>query len=248
MIAGLAAALNVLLGLAYVAVGTVVLIDVRRQRGNAGNPLGYALVAMAYTCGPHHLEHGLHLAEGSLGAAGPLDLITVLVGLPPAALFALLTIEGFRGGVGDRLVGGTPRWLSALGLGGAAYATVFAAAVVERLPDLGSWQQVMVPNLLLVGIYVAVAVVILSTQVLRRPVTGTWSVGGLSLGLIFATCAPMHATWVLYGALGRYEADVHLAAIDWLAVPAGLYFLWVVNRLRTRALRRARERARPLAV
>ena len=34
-----------------------------------------------------------------------------------------------------------------------------------------------------------------------------------------------------YTLSGRYQVDVHGVGIDWLAVPAGLYFLWVVYAL-----------------
>lgn len=232
-----AAILNLALGLAYLTIGTLVGVDARRQRGMFGTSLSYALVAMAYTCGPHHFEHGMHIVLGEDRLAGGLDVVTVAAGLPAAAIFALLAVEGFRGGRGDRIVVGTPRWLAALGLAGIGYATVFAALVVERTPQFGAWHQVLLPNALLVGIYVAVGVVILRTQVARRPLVGGWSVSGLSLGLIFPTCAAMHATWVMYGAVGRYGYDAHLLVIDWLAVPAGLYFLWVVHQLRKEALR-----------
>lgn len=231
-----AAGLNIALGVAYMLIGAMVLMDARRQRGHFGTSLGYALVAMAYTCGPHHFEHGLHILLGDDRLAGPLDIVTVAVGLPAAAVFAYLAVEGFRGGAGDRTIPGTPRWLATLGFLGIAYVTVFAAVVIERTPQFGAWNQVLVPNVLLVVIYAAVGVVILQTQVARRPLTGGWSVSGLSLGLIFPTCAAMHATWVMYGALGSYALDWHLLTIDWLAVPAGLYFLWVVHRLRREAL------------
>jgi hypothetical protein len=41
----------------------------------------------------------------------------------------------------------------------------------------------------------------------------------------------MHVVWVLYAATGLYHFDVHGFAIDWLAVPAAVYFLWVVRGL-----------------
>jgi hypothetical protein len=37
--------------------------------------------------------------------------------------------------------------------------------------------------------------------------------------------------FAFYTGTGRYGYDVHGCAIDWLAVPAGLYFLWVEHRL-----------------
>jgi hypothetical protein len=41
----------------------------------------------------------------------------------------------------------------------------------------------------------------------------------------------MHAVFALYSLTGAYAFDSHGMLIDWLAVPAGLYFLWVVQGL-----------------
>lgn len=49
--------------------------------------------------------------------------------------------------------------------------------------------------------------------------------------IVFTTCAAMHAVYALYTLDGRYAVDVHGLAVDWFAVPAGLYFLWVVHAL-----------------
>lgn len=232
-----AALLNLALGAAYLVIGMMVLLDARHQRGTFGTSLGYALVAMAYTCGPHHVEHGLHIALGDDRLAGPMEVATIALGLPAAAIFALLAVEGSRGGRGERTITGTPWWLAALGLMSVGGATVFGAVLVERAPQFGTWHELLLPNMLLVVVYAAVGVVILRTQVAQRALTGGWSLSGLSLGLIFPTCAAMHATWVTYGALGSYAHDTHLLVIDWLAVPAGLYFLWVVHRLRKETIR-----------
>jgi hypothetical protein len=41
----------------------------------------------------------------------------------------------------------------------------------------------------------------------------------------------MHATYGLYVLTGRYAPDWHGLLFDTLAVPASLYFLWVVQAL-----------------
>jgi hypothetical protein len=65
---------------------------------------------------------------------------------------------------------------------------------------------------------------------------GGWSVSGLCLSAIFPTCALMHAVWASYAISGQYHHDVHGFVIDWLSVPGGLYFLWVVRSLYRDAL------------
>lgn len=226
---------NLAMGITYLAIGAVVLSELIRDRGE-GDRLGLALFAMAVTCGPHHVEHGLHLLDDGYATAGLLDTVAVIVGLPAGGIYAWLVLERIRGGAGDRMVPGTPRWLAALALSLAAYGILATGAIIDRLASLSAWDTVMVPNLLLVGIYLAVGVVILRTQLVRRPLDGSWSLAGLSLGMVFPTCAVMHASWVLYGALGVYQGDAHLLVIDWLSVPAGLYFLWVVADLRRSAV------------
>lgn len=76
---------------------------------------------------PLHLEHGLHTVLGIGGPAGPLDVATVAIGLPPAAVLAHLTVEGIRGGAGDRILPGTPRWLVIAGFAMVGYTAVLAA-------------------------------------------------------------------------------------------------------------------------
>jgi hypothetical protein len=41
----------------------------------------------------------------------------------------------------------------------------------------------------------------------------------------------MHGVFAFYLFTGLYHNDVHGLFIDWLAVPAGLYFLYVVQAL-----------------
>jgi hypothetical protein len=60
---------------------------------------------------------------------------------------------------------------------------------------------------------------------------GGWSLSGLALTVVFPTCAMMHGVYAYYQATGFYDGDVHNHWIDLLAVPAAMYFLWVVRAL-----------------
>src|SRR5437870_1072065 len=64
----------------------------------------------------------------------------------------------------------------------------------------------------------------------RRPLGG-WSVSGLALAVIFPTCAVMHAIYAYHSLNGQYGPAAHTTVIDWIGVPAGAYFLWVVHGL-----------------
>jgi hypothetical protein len=238
VIVALVAASNIVLGIAYTGYGMMTAIEMKRDWRTFGfSHFGAAWICMAFTCGPHHLDHGLHVAvDGRLG--GPLDLLAVVIGLPVGVLWLMLRLEAFLGGRGDRFVPGDPRWLRAAPLASAIYAAALAVACAFVLagpwvrPGLAVWA-----NVILVGLYLAVGWFVLRTQLANRPSMGGWSVSGLCLSVIFPTCALMHLVWAVYAVAGRYQQDGHGLVVDWLSVPAGIYFLAVVRGLYRDALR-----------
>jgi hypothetical protein len=223
--------LNVALGAVYLQYGTLTAAEMVRNRSQMGfSHFGAAWIAMAFTCGPHHMVHGIHmLFEHRHG--GVLDLIAVAVGAPAGIIWFSLRVEAFFGGRGDRHVHGTPRWVLVLPTLLGMYVTALGAAALqagtphwERLPGL-------LPNLALVPLYAMVAWYVARTQVANRRPLGGWSVSGLSLAVIFSTCALMHAVFAVYTLDARYAFDIHGLVVDSLAVPAGIYFVWVVRAL-----------------
>lgn len=227
------ALLNLVLGTAYVGYGVLTLMDMKqgwRERGFSH--FGAAWVFMAFTCGPHHLAHGIHLGFEGRGA-GALDLLTVGVGLPVGIIWLWLRIEAFQGGRGDRFISGTPVWFRALPVAAAIYLTVLivGGTAVVRGSDNVSFTAMIVPNLMLLWIYGAIGYLMWRTQLRNRGALGGWSVSGASLATVFPTCALMHSAWAIYAVAGTYHPDVHGFTIDWLAVPGALYFLWVVSSL-----------------
>jgi len=223
--------LNIVLGLVYCQYGTMTLIEMRRHWSTMGfSHFGAAWIAMAFTCGPHHFVHGLHLLTAR-GNAGPLDLVAVLIGFPAGVVWFALRVEAYAGGAGDRFVRGNPVWVLALPTLAGVYVTAIVT-IVAGAGRLGSAHlAAVVPNVLLIVIYSTIGYYLIRTQIAnRRPLNG-WSVSGLALAVIFPTCAMMHAVYAYYALSGRYGPAVHTTVIDWLAVPAGLYFLWVVQAL-----------------
>jgi hypothetical protein len=231
------ALVNLILGTAYCGYGVMTAVEMKRDWRSFGfSHFGMAWILMAFTCGPHHLFHGVHLAlEGRAGGAA--DLVAVLVGLPVGVTWLALRVEAFFAGRGDRFVVGTPGWLRLVPLAAAAYTAwlVWTIAGIGRghgFSFAGSF-----PNLVLVPIYVAIGWFIVRTQFANRPAMGGWSVSGLCLSVIFPTCAAMHAVFAAYATSGLYHHDVHGGTIDWLSIPAGLYFLAVVRGLYRDSLR-----------
>lgn len=222
--------LNLALGIAYTTYGLITIWDMKRGWKTLGfSHFGLAWIFMAFTCGPHHLVHGFHLAFESRGFGG-LELFADAVGLPAGVAFLTLRIEAAMGGRGDRFVSGTPVWVAALPTLAAVYATALIFGVAIVAGNLGIPRQVF-PNVALIFIYCAIGYFIMRTQLRNRPMMGGWSISGLSLSVVFPTCAFMHGVYAFYAARGTYHLDWHGFAIDWLAVPAALYFLWVMRCL-----------------
>lgn len=226
-------ALNLLLGAVYLQYGTMTLWEMVRDRSTRGfSHFGAAWVAMAFTCGPHHLVHGAHAAfEGRDGAL--LDLFVVIVGVPAGVTWFLLRVEAFRGGQGDRLIAGNPRWVALLPVLWASYLTAVIAIVFDARAAAGSASnlQLVIPNIMLVGLYFAIGYFLMRTQIANHRPLGGWSASGLALTVIFPTCGVMHGIYAYFVVTGRYVIDSHGLVIDWLAVPAAIYFLWVVHAL-----------------
>ncbi len=223
--------LNLVLGLIYCQYGTMTFLDMRRQWKTMGfSHFGAAWIAMAFTCGPHHFVHGLHLLA-THGRAGPLDLAAVLIGFPAGVVWFALRVEAFTGRAGDRFIKGTPVWVLALPAIASAYLATIITIVAGAGRLRGDQLPAVAPNLLLVAIYCTIGYYLARTQIANRRPLGGWSASGLALAVIFPTCAMMHAVYAYYAVSGRYQASAHTTVIDWLAVPAGAYFLWVVQGL-----------------
>lgn len=224
------AGVHALIGLAYLGVGVLILMDLSSGwRARGFSPFGAGIGAVALTCGPHHLDHAAHLLAGSSGTATGLDLLTAVVAIPAGLSFVLLRLEAARGGQGDRLIAGTPGWVAALPVAGGVYAgalAVHGADVVTTAP-LALSGQVVLSGLLAV-VYLVIGWLHVRALVRRAAEVGGWSLSGLSLAGIFLTCAPMHGVVATAVATGRYPPDAHLLVVNTLGVLAGAYYLWAV--------------------
>jgi hypothetical protein len=143
----------------------------------------------------------------------------------------LLRVEALRGGRGDRTIERTTWWLRLLAVCLVAATAVVIAELASRLASGASFDPRFAPNLLLVVLYVAIGYYLGVAQLAAHRATGRWSVSGLALTAVFPTCAVMHAAWVVYAVTGVYGADLHGRVIDWLSVPAAIYFVWVVRAI-----------------
>jgi hypothetical protein len=225
------AILNIVLGLVYTSYGTMTAIEMIRNRRTMGfSHFGMAWIAMAFTCGPHHFVHGIHMAfEGQ--QAGLLDLLVVAFGFPAGVIWFSLRLEAFVGGRGDRFIKGTPIWVAAMPTIFAIYVTALIAALLDLGGQNLTLSVAVWSNVALVVLYTGVGYYCARTQLANHRAMGGWSVSGLALTVVFPTCALMHGVYAYYQATGYYSPDVHNDWIDVLAVPAAVYFLWVVRAL-----------------
>jgi hypothetical protein len=223
--------LNLILGIAYTTYGFITISEMKRGWKTMGfSHFGMAWILMAFTCGPHHFVHGVHtLFEGRVG--GGWDLAAVVIGFPAGVAFLVLRVEAWIGGRGDRFISGSPMWVQAIPAVSAAYATALIFWTVQTQASTLSVPRQVIPNLMLIVVYFMIGYFVTRTQLRNRDNLHGWSVSGLSLAVIFPTCGLMHGVYAMYAARGQYHLDWHGYVIAWFAVPAAIYFLWVVRSL-----------------
>ena len=239
--------LNLVLGTVYTCYGLMTIVDLRRGWATRGpSHFGLAWLAMAFTCGPHHLDHAAHLLLAGRPGTG-LELLTVVVGLPAGVCWFLLRVEALYGGRGDRPIRGTPWWIGLAPLVGVVYGALVLVSLttIARGHDL---RPEILPNVLLVGLYGAIGLVLATTQLRDHVITGGWSLSGVSLSAVMLTCAAMHGVYAGHAQRGTFGVDIHGFTIDTLSVPAAVYFLWVVLSLHRGHLRDWNDAAAPAAV
>lgn len=218
-------------GLAYVALAATAIFELLRHgRARGFSHFALAFAAMAFTCGPHYLVHAWEHLAGGAHEHAPMTA-ALLIGAIPGVVFVGLRAEAVAGGRGDRLIrpnrvfAALP-WLLAALTGAIVWESLHHAAAVDV--DL----RALVPNAILAVNYALVAYFSARTQVARRPLLGGWSLSGAAMVGIFASCALSH---MVAGLLST--STPAMLAIDNLAVPASLYFLWAVHRLHRDSLR-----------
>ena len=221
---------ELLVGCAYLVFGAIALHEMRTERADRGpSHFGLAFALMTFTCGPHHIDHGLHLFDG--GRFTWAGAFAIAASVPPGFIFLRLRLEVLSGGSGDRFYLGASRRIALVGPCGAAVAAlVLAVAVGTRSSHLNPIDILIA--ILLAVIYGAIGLKVLYTQVVHRQIFGGWSLAGGALAAIMLTCALTHMCHALAG-----RPDLHSRIIDGLGLPAAAYQLWVIERLRRHAIR-----------
>ena len=224
--------LNFVLGAVYLQYGTMTMIEMKRNWSRMGfSHFGAAWIAMAFTCGPHHLAHGEHmLFHGQPG--GALDLAGGGGGLPRRRDLVPAAGRGVprrpRRPLHQRHPAGS--WPPCPSMAG-MYVGAIIVAHGQALDRRPTRLPTCVPSMLLVVLYLVIGYYLTRTQLANRRPLGGWSLSGLSLAIVFPTCAAMHAVFAAYTLSGLYPLDIHTLVIDCWRCPRRIYFVWVVQAL-----------------
>lgn len=218
-------------GIAYTTLGLVALSELVRHRSRGFSHMGFAFALMVWTCGPHHLVHGVNQLFYGVPAHGP-HAAAVALGTFPVAVFFWLRLEALAGGRGDRLIPRTPLWLGAAPLLMAVSGGAILWEGIRHAGFHGVDLRVLIPNLFLFVNYSLAGLFTGRTQLARRPLLGGWSLSGVAMSGFFLTCGFTH---LLTGLMTT--ASPMSVALDNIGVPASTYFLWAVYRIHSGSLR-----------
>ena len=217
MIAGILALAT---GLAYTALGVITVYELIRYRRDRGfSHFGLSFAVMAFTCGPHHLVHAYRHLVLHEPAHGPM-LAAMALGAAPAVVFIALRLEATFGGRGDRLIRNSRvfcavPWVMVAVAGRRCGRRCSHAATMDV--DL----RALIPNLVLFVNYALVGYFTARTQLARRPLLDGWSLSGVAMSGVFATCAISHlVAGLLTGSnpAGVFFDNVGVPVVDLLHV------------------------------
>lgn len=229
-----------LVSLLYVAAGLIGILlallalveSIRSARLATHRRFGLALTALVVTGAAHYIVAGLTRPGQAQGAQGP-QLAALALTLLPVAVFFWLRVEAYLDGAGDRFHDGKPWWVSVLpsAVACGAGAVLVTAWMNPPLARAGSdevalpWLGVL-PTLLLAATSLAIGWSLMRGQQTRGAVLGGWSLSGLAVTLIFPTSAVAYAVHAL-----TVRPTFASSLVDWLGVPAALWFWRECRRL-----------------
>lgn len=225
---------NLLLGLTYLFfVGVGPLVDMWRTPKERGNPFGWALILIAFTCGPHHMHYGLHLLSDPGTNGNSSDLVLLAMGIPPALIWEYFRMNAmFRPHKPtDVVLGRTPWWvtLAPSWVGVLTLLSLYWAA--KGFSGTIDWFHAW-PNVAQGVLYGVAGAAMIDTQVRRAP---RWSMSGLGLTGIFVTCAFMHLNFAIHQRPGFVPSTNHMLAIDLLGAVFATYFAYLILSVRARS-------------
>lgn len=237
-----------LLSLLHLGVGCIALLlaalaaveSTRSARLASHRRFGLALSALGIATAAHY-GYAAFARPDQAQAAEPAHVAAIAILLLPVAVFFWLRAEAYLDGPGDRFHEGRPGWVMLLpgAVSCAAGAVLITAWMNPPLSPSGSedvalrWLSVL-PTILVAATSLAIGWSLMRGQQTRRAVLGGWSLSGLAVTLIFPTSAVAYATHAL-----TVRPTLMGSLVDWLGVPATLWFWRECRRLTGTAERMA---------
>lgn len=238
-------------GLLHLTVGCIALLlsalalveSIRSARLAAHRRFGLALSALGTTAAAHYIVAVLSRSGQGQHADGP-RLAALVLALLPVAVFFWLRVEAYLDGPGDRFLDGRPAWVSLLpaaiacGAGAVLVTAWMNPPPAARHGEPGvvlRWAGLL-PSIVLVAAWLAIGLSLMRGQQIRRALLGGWSLSGVVVTLIFPTGAVAYATQAL-----TVRPTMASIVVDWLGVPAALWF-WRECRRLTGSLERTAHR------
>ncbi|MGB9376143.1 MAG: hypothetical protein WCB04_01375 [Mycobacteriales bacterium] len=236
------------LSLLHLAIGAIALVlafvavveSIHSVRLDTHRRFGLALSALVITAAAHYIFAGT--AGIHRGAALAPRLAALVLAFLPVAVFFWLRIEAYLDGPGDRFFAGRPGWIAvmptvAATAGGAILVTAWMSPPPGRDPGGVAlrWLGVL-PTILVAATSLAIGWSLVRGQQTRRAVLGGWSLSGLVVTMIFPTSAVAYLTQAII-----VRPTLATGIVDWLGVPAALWF-WRETRRLTGSAERAAHR------
>ena len=229
--------LNIALGTVYTCFGFMTIVDMKRGwRTNGFSHFGFAWLAMTFTCGPHHLDHGIHILATGRGG-GVLDFVAIAIGAPGRGHLVPPPGRGDDGRPRRPVHPRHPAVARPAPGRGRALPDDVARRDGHGRPGADGFDVRVTPNLMLIVPLRRHRLRHRPHPALEPPAHGRLVAVGTALATVMFTCALMHGVFALYVTTGLYGLDIHGVVIDWLSVPAAAYFLWVVAALHRGTLR-----------
>lgn len=206
--------------------------SIRSAHLAAHRRFGFALSALTVSIAAHFTVAAVVRPDEVPTAEGP-QVAALTLTLLPVAVFFWLRIEAYLDGPGDRFHDGRSGWISLLptAVAGGAGAVLTTAWMNPPRWESGSvdvamrWLGVL-PTLLVGATFLAIGWSLMRGQQFRRAVLGGWSLSGLAVTLAFPTAALAYATHAL-----TVRPTLVSSLVDWLGVPAAVWFWRECRRL-----------------
>lgn len=211
--------------LAILLAALAVVESIRSARVGSHRRFGLALSAMGFTAAAHYTVAAFARPDQVPAAEGA-HVGVLALALLPVAVFFWLRVEAYLDGPGDRFHEGRPGWISLLpsAVACGAGAVLVTAWMNPPLSGSGSGDIALrwlgfLPTILVMATSLAIGWSLMRGQQIRGAVLGEWSLSGLAVTLIFPTSAVAYAMQIL-----TVRPTLVSSFVDWLGVPAALWF------------------------